>query len=149
LRLGNVVCLVRSWQGDGPDLIPEQTDFLALVLRPCDRLHDGVSRPSVAEVEVVQGVAGVGWNPSLVVGRGTGSLGFAIRDGNARGIVKTVTACAFRLNGSYCSVSLKSFVPEIDSDRAACINACSSIGGNAFPLFVARLKIPAQAFAER
>jgi hypothetical protein len=108
-----------------------------------------MGRPGVSKVEVVQRVAGFGGNPSLVIGRGARSLGFAIRDGNARGIVETVTACAFRLNGSYCSVSLKSLVPEIDSDRAACLNACSSIGGNAFPLFVARLKIPAQAFAER
>jgi hypothetical protein len=52
-RLGYVIRLVRSGQGDGPDLIAEQTDFLALVLRPCDRLHDGMSRPGVAEVEVV------------------------------------------------------------------------------------------------
>jgi hypothetical protein len=75
-----------------------------------------VGRPSVAKVEVVQRVAGVGRNPSLVVGRGAGSLGLA----EGRGY---------------------SF--------AACINACSNIGGRAFPLRFARLKIPAQAFAER
>jgi hypothetical protein len=76
-RLGDVVRLVRSGQGYGPHLVAEQTDFLALVLRPCDRLYDGVSRPGVAKVEVVQRVAGVGWNPRFVVGRGAGSLGFA------------------------------------------------------------------------
>ncbi len=40
-------------------------------------LHNSVSRPGIAEVEVVQRVAGVGGNPSLVVGRGRGSLGLA------------------------------------------------------------------------
>jgi hypothetical protein len=78
LWLGDVVRLVRSGQGNGPDLIAEQTDFLALVLRPCDRLNNRMGRPGVSKVEVVQRVAGVGGNPSLVVGRGAGSLGLAV-----------------------------------------------------------------------
>jgi hypothetical protein len=41
------------------------------------RLDHGMSRPSIAEVKVVQRVAGVGGNPSLIVGRGTRALGLA------------------------------------------------------------------------
>jgi hypothetical protein len=33
--------------------------------------------------------------------------------------------------------------------EAVCFSACSSIGGSAFPLLLARRKIPAQAFGER
>jgi hypothetical protein len=111
------------------------------------RLHDGVGRSSIPKVEVVQRVAGVGGNTSLVVGRGAGSLGLA--EGNGRkGMTSSSRASLKERAGNIVRAVSVVFVVYA-SDEAACLNACSSIGGNAFPLFVARLKIPAQAFAER
>jgi hypothetical protein len=83
---------------------------------------------------------------ALVVGCRTSPLGLAEGDGNSWGIVKRITSGAFGLYGSYCSVSLKPLVPEINSDWAACLNACSSIGGSCLSLFPARRRIPAHAF---
>jgi hypothetical protein len=75
--------------GDGRGYLKRAFDAAVLgVVLINTRLHNRMSRPGVAEVKVVQSVASVGGNPSLVVGRGAGALGFAEDRLDSSGTIK-------------------------------------------------------------